>query len=214
VANDYFKSKETMMAIDNNQPLIRDEIGVDDYTSQANGDATATIRNNGLSKILIGALIGGSLGAIATALTNKDTATRINKTVKNVGNAVKRASASVNDTVKDVGDAVKNVAGNVNETVQDVRDSFIDAYEGVNDTITSTVTAVKGTADHVNNAVKTTADVVKSGTGTMNPLGEGGAKPSASSPYQMAYIVPVENMGNIPPATRGTSATSGETPVS
>jgi gas vesicle protein len=201
------------MAIDNNQPLIRDDIGVDEYTSQANGNATATIQNNGLSKILIGALIGGSLGAIATALTNKDAATRINQTVKNVGNAVKRASASVNDTVKDVGDAVKSVANNVNDTVTDVRNSFIDAYEGVNDTITSTVTAVKGTADHVNNTVKRTADVVKSGTGDINPSGEASGKPAASSPYQMAYIVPVENVGSIPTNT-GTSATSGETPAS
>lgn len=108
-----FSTKEKINMSEHDQVLDidSDEIRVEQLPHQTDTYSAETTRGNGLAKsVAIGALVGVTLGAIAGALANKGTAERVNRTVKGVGDVVKRAAEGVNNTVKDVGDAAKSVA--------------------------------------------------------------------------------------------------------
>lgn len=160
-----FSTKEKISMSEHDQVLDidSDEIRVEQLPHQSDTYSAENTKGNGLAKsVAIGALVGVTLGAIAGALANKGTAERVNRTVKGVGDVVKRAAEGVNNTVKDVGDAAKSVAEGVNYTAKDVGGTVKTTAEGVSDTVKSTVDAVKGTATDVNDTVKGTVDAVKS----------------------------------------------------
>jgi gas vesicle protein len=183
------------MVSDKNQYFTREEMMADEYTNPDDFNSTYTTKNNDFGKVMIGALIGGTLGALVTAFANKGTAERLNESIRRVGNTVKNAASGVNDTVRDVGEAVQSVAEGVNDTVKDVGDTVKGTVEDVNTTFRTTLNAVRTTSDNVNNTLRSTADAVQS---TASDIKQSASQTVQQSPYQMAYIVPVENAGNLP----------------
>ncbi|BAY10743.1 hypothetical protein [Calothrix sp. NIES-2098] len=145
----------------NQQLLDKSQNDIDLATDTSEEYTVDSGKNNNLAKIAMGAIVGGTLGAVAVALTIKGTAERINQTIQSLGNGVKGAAEGVNNTVKGVGDAIKTVADGVNYTVKDVGDAVKTSAEGVNKTVVNTVDAVKSTAVNVNKTVKDTVDTVK-----------------------------------------------------
>jgi gas vesicle protein len=124
-------------------------------------------------KLVLGGLLGATLGVLAVALAHKGTTQRVNQTVKSVGNAVKGAAESLNGPVKDVGEAAKR------------------ATEGVSDTVKDTVDAVKSTAGGVSDTVKDTMDSAKAQLKMSRYLLNQDVK---TSDKQKTYIlVPMEN---------------------
>lgn len=129
-----------------------DYIGSDDI-SDGSGHA--------LTQIAIGALVGATIGGVATALSNRSIVNRINQTVRGVGSTVKRAANSVDDAVRGVGDAVQSVATGVNDTAKEVSDVVRETAEGIGGTVKDTINTVQNTAENVNDTVKSTADAVR-----------------------------------------------------
>ncbi|HEY9696408.1 MAG TPA: hypothetical protein V6D10_04045 [Trichocoleus sp.] len=140
--------------------------------SPNNTSSDENISDNGFNKVAIGVLIGATLGGIAGALSTRGVVDRVNRTVRDVGNSVKKAASSVDDTIRQVGDAVHSVTTEVNSTVKDVGDAVKDATEGVSSTVQSTVNSVKSTAADVNSTVQNTVNAVKDTTGEMIPSNE------------------------------------------
>jgi gas vesicle protein len=114
----------------------------ENYTTDRVEPETTTT-NNGMGRLLFGVLIGATLGGIASVLTNKSTVERINKNVKDLGNAVKKAATNINDTIKDVDDAVNSVATGINDTYKDVEHTVIVNAVDAGQTVRSTVNTVK-----------------------------------------------------------------------
>ncbi|MBD2195940.1 MULTISPECIES: hypothetical protein [Calothrix] len=144
----------------NQQILDKSDNNIDFATDKSETYTTDSGSNN-LAKIAMGAIIGGTLGAVAIALTIKGTAERINQGIQGLGNGVKGAAKGVNNTVQGVGTAIKTVADGVNYTVKDVGDAIKDSAEGVNNTVINTVDVVKNTAVKINDTVQDTVDTVK-----------------------------------------------------
>ncbi|MCU0532606.1 MAG: hypothetical protein MUD14_01670 [Hydrococcus sp. Prado102] len=114
----------------------------EDYTTNQ-VDTESTTANNGLGRLLLGVLIGATLGGIASAITNKSTVERINKNVKDIGNTVKKAATNINDTIKDIDNAVNSVATGISDTYKDVEHTVIVNAVDAGQTVRSTVKAVK-----------------------------------------------------------------------
>lgn len=128
--------------------------GVDaTHTSQPSG-------GNNFSKIMIGALIGGTLGSIAAALANRQTAERVNQTIRSVGQTAKSAAETLNDSVRQVGQAVNQIAVTVNESAQDVNSAVNSIAMNANTTAQDTIRTVQGAAAEVNASVNSTMNVV------------------------------------------------------
>jgi gas vesicle protein len=109
--------------------------------------------NNNLNKVLLGGLLGATLGTLAAALANKKTAQGANLAAKGVGDAVKSVGEGVNVAARGVGDAAKTVAEGVNQgLVSPVVDAIKDTTEGAKKTLGSTVDQLKQTAEYVNPA--------------------------------------------------------------
>jgi gas vesicle protein len=134
---------------------------IDVLTEPPNAHQADESTNNKLAIVAIGTFIGATLGALAAALTIKDTTDKVDQTAKNMGNAVKGAARSFNQNVTNLGGAIKIVADSVNDTVKDVGDTLKDTALNVNDTATNTVHTVKSTATNVNDTVKTTVNTFK-----------------------------------------------------
>lgn len=144
----------------NQQVLDKSEDKLDFVTDKAD-DSTTEKSSNNLAKIAIGAIIGGTLGAVAIALSIKGTAERINQTIQGLGNGVKGVAKGVNNTFQGVGEGIKTVADGVNDIVKDVGDSIKVSAEGVNNTVVNTADVVKNTAVKFNDTVQDTVDSVK-----------------------------------------------------
>ncbi len=107
--------------------------------------------NNNLNKVLLGGLLGATLGTLAAALANKKTAQGANLAAKGVGDAVKSVGEGVNVAAKGVGEAAKTVAEGVNQgLVSPVVDVFKDAAEGAKKSLESATDKLKQTAEYVN----------------------------------------------------------------
>lgn len=131
----------------NGERLLNEETGnssksTEDYTTER-VDTETTTTNNGLGRLLMGVLIGATLGGIASVLTNKSTVERINKNVKDVGNAVKKAATNINDTIKDIDDSINRVATEISDTYKDVEHTVIVNAVDAGQTVRSTVNTVK-----------------------------------------------------------------------
>lgn len=150
----------------NNLPLLHpaqsDNNPADGQSFNANISATTDeLENKGLSKIALGVLAGATLGGVAGALANRGTADRINQTIRDIGNAIKRAAANVNHDIHNVGEAVHSVSTGVNDTVNDVGNAVRGAAEDINSTVKDTVNTVKSTANNANATVQDTFNSVK-----------------------------------------------------
>ena len=109
--------------------------------------------NNNLNKVLLGGLLGATLGTLAAALANKKTAQGANLAAKGVGDAVKSVGEGVNVAAKGVGEAAKTVAEGVNQgLVSPVMDVFKDTAEGAKKSLESATDKLKQTAEYVNPA--------------------------------------------------------------
>lgn len=150
-------SDEVLAELDNVDTSV-DYIGSDDASDASNGARHA------FTQIAIGALIGATVGGVATALSNRAIVNRVNQTVRGVGSTVKRAANSVDDAVRGVGDAVQSVAMGVNDTAKEVSEAVKETAQGISGTVKGTINTVQDTADNVNDTVKSTADVVCSTT--------------------------------------------------
>lgn len=178
------------MTSNGNQLLTGDETSIEESTSIPFTDAE-DVTENGFARIAIGVLVGATLGGIAAALTNRGTVDRVNQTVKNAGDTVKKAAASVNDTVQDVGDAVSSVATGVNNTVREVGDAVKETAEGVNGTVKNTLSAVKDTTEDVNDTVRNTLDAVKQ---SAENISESPVKDASTSSGETLYkLVPINS---------------------
>lgn len=109
--------------------------------------------NNNLNKVLLGGLLGATLGTLAAALANRKTAQGANLAAKGVGDAVKSVGEGVNVAAKGVGDAAKTVAEGFNQgLVSPVVDAIKDTAEGAKKTLENTADQLKQTAEYVNPA--------------------------------------------------------------
>ncbi|MBD2204824.1 hypothetical protein H6G33_13385 [Calothrix sp. FACHB-1219] len=144
-----------------NQQLLDKSDNNLDFSSEKSENYTTDNGSNNLAKIALGAIVGGTLGAVAVALTIKGTAERINQTIQSFGNTVKGAAKGVDNTVQGVGTAIKTVADGVNYTAKDVGDAIQVSAESVNNTVINTVDVVKSTAVKINDTVQDTVDTVK-----------------------------------------------------
>lgn len=130
----------------------------------------------GLSRALLGGLIGVTLGTLAGAFANRKTGKAINHAAKGVSDGVKTVGEGVNHAAKGVGGAVKSVAEGVNYAVTGAVDSLKDAAEDVEqstlgaveslkdaseDTKQSTVDSLKDTAEDVKQSAVDTFNVPK-----------------------------------------------------
>ena len=149
------------MTSSSKQPSPGDETALDEPARTPYTDPDSEITFNGFARVALGVLIGATLGGIAGALTNKRVVDRINRTVKDVGNTVKKTAVSVNDTVQEVGDAVYSVATSVNDTVKDAGGTVKETAESVNGTMQHTLGAIRNTTKDVNGTVQETLDAVK-----------------------------------------------------
>ena len=104
----------------------------------------AETKSDGLSRAVIGGVVGALVGTAAVALTNKKTSDNINRTVKGLGDAVKAKAEGFNDRVKSGIDAAKGVVPGFNNTI-------------VNDLKNT----VKGVAKDAKTSVKVTEDIIK-----------------------------------------------------
>ena len=69
---------------ENQQFSEQSEENIDFFTDQPNTYTAGSSSKNDLAKVVIGALIGATVGAIATALTIKGTTEKVDKAVKSV----------------------------------------------------------------------------------------------------------------------------------
>jgi|GEM_PF-3390043 len=110
-------------------------------------------KGNNLNKVLLGGLLGATLGTLAAALSNKKTIQGANLAAKGVGDAVKSVGEGVNVAAKGVGEAAKTVAEGVNQgLVNPVVDAIKDTAEGAKKSLESATDKLKQTADYVNPA--------------------------------------------------------------
>lgn len=108
-------------------------------------------KNNNLNKVLLGGLLGATLGTLTAALANKRTAQGANLAAKGVGDAVKSVGEGVNVAAKGVGEAAKTVAEGVNQgLVSPVVDALKDTAEGAKKSIEGVTDQFKQTAEYVN----------------------------------------------------------------
>lgn len=153
---------------------LNDEL--DDHTNTTvdyiGSDQTSAPTSNALTQIAIGAIVGATIGGVATALSNPTIVNRINQTVRGVGFAVKKAANGVDDTVRDVGDAMQSVATGVNDTAREVSDAVRGTAEGISGTVKSTINTVQGTVGDVNDTIKSTANAVQSTTEEISALSQ------------------------------------------
>ncbi|PSB15715.1 hypothetical protein C7B61_06155 [filamentous cyanobacterium CCP1] len=180
--------------VSNNTPLLPSKSTSDPSVEQSSLDANLSanadeLSNNGLSKIAIGVLVGATLGGVAGALANPGVVDRINRSIRGVGDAMKRAAANVTDDVQHVGEAVHSVSTGVNDTVREVGSAVKGAAAGINSTMKNTVNTVKNTADTVNDTVKDTVGSVKDATEGKKPLE--GITASAADNGTLYKLVPV-----------------------
>jgi gas vesicle protein len=107
--------------------------------------------NNNLNKVLLGGILGATLGTLAAALANKKTSQGANLAAKGVGDAVKSVGEGVNVATKGVGEAAKTVAEGVKQgLVNPVVDALKDTAEGAKKSIEGTTDRLKQTAEYVN----------------------------------------------------------------
>ena len=108
-------------------------------------------KGNNLNKVLLGGLLGATLGTLAAALSNKKTVQGANLAAKGVGDAVKSVGEGVNVAAKGVGEAAKTVAEGVNQgLVSPVVDAIKDTAEGAKKSLESATDKLKQTAEYVN----------------------------------------------------------------
>lgn len=119
----------------------------------------------GLSRALVGGLIGVTLGTLAGAFANRKTGKAINHAAKGVSDGVKTVGEGVNHAAKGVGGAVKSVAEGVNYAVAGAVDSLKDAAEDVEQSTVGAVESLKDAAEDVKqstvDSLKDTAEDVK-----------------------------------------------------
>lgn len=150
--------------VTNSDKVLAELDDVDKSIDYIGSDETSDGTGHALTQIAIGAIIGATIGGVATALSNRAIVDRINQTVRGVGSTVKRAANSVDNTVRGVGDAVQSVATGVNDTAKEVGEAVKETAQGISDTVKSSINTVQDTAENVNDTVKSTADVVCSTT--------------------------------------------------
>lgn len=110
-------------------------------------------KGNNLNKVLLGGLLGATLGTLAAALSNKKTVQGANLAAKGVGDAVKSVGEGVNVAARGVGEAAKTVAEGVNQgLVSPVVDVIKDTAEGAKKSLGSATDKLKQTAESVNSA--------------------------------------------------------------
>ena len=138
-----------------NVDLPKNESFASNSTSKENNAATKPQFNeqkgNNLNKVLLGGLLGATLGTLAAALANKKTSQGANLAAKGVGDAVKSVGEGVNVATRGVGEAAKTVAEGVKQgLVSPVVDAFKDTAESAKKSIESTADRLKQTAEYVN----------------------------------------------------------------
>lgn len=107
--------------------------------------------NNNLTKLLVGGLVGATLGTLASALANKRTAQGANHAAKGLGKAVKSVGEGVNHAAKGVGEAVKTVTEGVNHAVVgSVVDALKDTAESAKQSVESVKDKIGQTGNYVN----------------------------------------------------------------
>lgn len=145
----------------NQQVLDRPEENNNFLPEQSDAYTVAEEQENAFAKVAIATLIGATIGAIAGILSLKDSAPKINQSVKKVGNAVKNVLEGTSQTVQNAGNTVKASVETINETVKEVGNSIKNSAVNANDTINETINSVKTTAVNVNDTVKNTMHIVK-----------------------------------------------------
>ncbi|MBW4663526.1 MAG: hypothetical protein KME01_04880 [Chroococcus sp. CMT-3BRIN-NPC107] len=110
-------------------------------------------KGNNLNKVLLGGLLGATLGTLAAALANKRTAQGANLAAKGVGDAVRSVGEGVNVAAKGVGEAAKTVAEGVNQgLVNPVVDALKDTTGGAKKSVENVADQFKQTAEYINPA--------------------------------------------------------------
>lgn len=133
--------------------------------------------NNGLTKALVGGLIGATLGTLAAALANKRTSQGVNHAAKGVGQAAKTVGEGVTHAAQGVGQAVKSVTEGVNYAVVG------GVADVVKDTAQKAQEAVAGAADAVQNSAQQGNKEVANGEAGI------GTQPETQTQY---VLIPVE----------------------
>ena len=109
-------------------------------------------KGNNLNKILLGGLLGATLGTLAAALANKKIVQGANVAAKGVGESVKSVGEGVNVAAKGVGEAAKSVSEGVNQgLISPVVDVIKDTAEAKK-SLENTTDKLKQTAEYVNPA--------------------------------------------------------------
>ncbi len=132
---------------------------------QSNASSVGTgIRgmNPTLSRLLIGGLVGATLGTLAGALTGKKATNGFNHAAKGVGQALRTIGGGLNQTAKGVGDAVKSVGEGVGQAVVGTTSDVVTGTtESLKPVVQGTLNAVKDTADNVKQSAVSATDAVK-----------------------------------------------------
>ncbi|HEY9879239.1 MAG TPA: hypothetical protein V6D29_12345 [Leptolyngbyaceae cyanobacterium] len=157
-------------------------------TTQEVPDENIAAKNQVLTKVAIGALVGAALGGIAGALTNRAVVDRINRSVRSVGDTVKNTTTEIDNTIKGVGDAVQSVAAGVNSTAKEINDAVRGTAEGISGTVKSTVHTVQDTADDIQGSVDSTVHTLKAVVGETS---EAAQQVTSSEDTTLYKLIPV-----------------------
>ena len=129
--------------------------------------------NPALGRLLVGGLIGASLGSLAAALAGKKTSEGVNHAVKGVGKALNTVSEGLNQTAKGVGEAATSIAegakyavvGGASEAAKGIAEGAKQTVAGtldvVQDTAQSVSQTVEGASQGVANTIKNTGENIK-----------------------------------------------------
>jgi gas vesicle protein len=189
------QSKKEKVMTNGNQVLTQDQPALQStvVATTPEVDNRSTVKDQTLAKVAIGALVGATLGGLAGALANKSVVDRINRTIKELGNSLKKTTSNVNDTVQDVGDAVYTITANVTDTVRDVGETVKQTADSVNSTVRETVDTVRNTANDVNGTVRTTLNSVKDSAEEVLSTDESNtAVPDQDTLYKLVPVEPAE----------------------
>lgn len=150
-------------------------------------------QNQAWIKVAIGAIVGATLGGIAGALADKKTVDRLNRSVKDAGESLKRTTADLNRSVQDVGDAVLTLTTNVTDTTKDVGGVIRETAGHVNSSVQNTVNTLRSTANELTGTVQETVNSVKDATEGVRSVEESSTTtPDQDTLYKLIPVEPTE----------------------
>ena len=133
--------------------------------SQSNASSVGTGMkgmNPTLARLLVGGLVGATLGTLAGALTGKKATNGFNHAAQGVGQALKTIGGGLSLTARGVGDAVKSVGEGVGQAVVGTTSDVVEGTtESLKPVVQGTLNAVKDTADNVKQSAASATDALK-----------------------------------------------------